>query len=189
MTDIEILLDLLSTLGGMIHSVLEGMPPEQLRWQPDEEANNIAVTAWHISRSFDVFRVRFFEDRPAEEELWHVRGWAAGTGYDPRGIGWRGYGNLARYTKEEVDALPELSVEELLTYFDQVHEAMVAYVGGVSDGILYQQAMGMHRLSLTVYHWLRNLLVDGYGHVGEIKAIKAMWERRMVAGGDGAGAA
>ena len=184
MTDTEILLDLLNTLAGMVHGVLEGMPLGQLRWQPDEQANNIAVTLWHISRSFDVFRVRFFEAQPAEEELWHVRGWVARMHYDPRGIGWRGYGNLARYTKEEVDAVPELSVEELLAYFDQVHEAMCMYVSGVSGTVLYQQAIGLPGLSLTVYNWLRNLLVDGCGHVGEIKAIKAMWERRMTAGGD-----
>ena len=184
MTDTEILLDLLNTLAGMVHGVLEGMPLGQLRWQPDEQANNIAVTLWHISRSFDVFRVRFFEAQPAEEELWHVRGWAARMHYDPRGIGWRGFGNLARYTKEEVDAVPELSVEELLVYFDQVHEAMVAYISGARHTVLYQRAIGFSRFSLTVYNWLRNLLVDSYGHVGEIKAIKAMWERRTSQGSD-----
>ena len=187
MTDREILLDLLSKLARMVHRTLEGLSLEQLRWQPDEEANNIAVTVWHFSRGFDVCKVRFFENQPAEEELWHRRGWAARTHYDPRGVGWGGYGNLVDYTRAEVDAVPILSAVDLLTYFDQVYEALYAYVSSVPTKALYQLAIGRPAGALTTYEWLRNLLVDSYGHVGEIKAIKAMWDRRTSQGSDRSG--
>lgn len=77
------------------------------------------MTVWHISRAFDLFKVRFFENRAPKEELWHTCGWAAKTGYDPRGIGRRGFGNLVGYTQEEVEAVPILSAGDLLAYFDQ----------------------------------------------------------------------
>lgn len=105
MTDQEILLDLLLHLKENIHWILNGMSLEALRWQPDEEANNIAVTVWHVSRACDLFKTRIFENCPPEAELWHTRGWATKTGYDPRGLGTAGFGNLAGYTRAEVDAV------------------------------------------------------------------------------------
>lgn len=179
MTDKELLLDLYQTLADALHRTIKDLPLDVLRWQPDEEANNIAVTAWHICRSFDLFKVRFFESRTPEEELWHTRGWAAKTGYDPRGIGGRGQGNLYDYTREEVEAVPILSADDLLAYFDQVYEAMVAYLHDLPVEALYQPAASSPVEEYAVYNWLRNLLVDSLGHWGEIKAIKAMWERRM----------
>ena len=71
------LLDLLYSVASMVHWTLDGMAQDVLRWQPDKEANNIAVTVWHFSRAFDVFKVRLFENQPATEELWHKCGWGA----------------------------------------------------------------------------------------------------------------
>lgn len=178
MTDKELLLDLFQTLADTLRRTIQDLPLDMLRWQPDEEANNIAVTVWHISRAFDLVKVQFFESQPAEAELWHTRGWTAKTGYDPRGIGGRGQGNLYGYTREEVEAVPILPADDLLTYFDQVYEAMAAYLHALPAEALYQPAASSPVEGFTVYNWLRNLLVDGLGHWGEIKAIKAMWERR-----------
>jgi len=178
MTDQEILLDLLLRLKKDIQGILTGLPVELLRWQPDEEANNIALTIWHVSRAHDVFKTRLFENRPPEDELWYTQGWALKTGYDPRGLGAAGFGNLAGYTRAEVAAVPILSVDELLAYFDQVYEAMHGYLSHSSSEALYQPAAGGPHASQTVYQWLKNLLVDGQEHVGEIKAIGAMWERK-----------
>lgn len=69
MTDKDVLLDFLDNLAGMVQWTLGGMTQDVLCWQPDEEANNIAVTVWHISRAFDVFKVRLFENQPTSEEL------------------------------------------------------------------------------------------------------------------------
>ena len=178
MTDKELLLDLYQTLADALHRTIQDLPFGTLHWQPDKEANNIAVTVWHISRAFDLFKVRFFENRAPEEELWHTRGWVAKTGYDPRGIGGRGFGNLYGYTQEEVEAVPILSADDLLAYFDQVHEAMITYLSNLPAEALYRPAAGSPVEEFTMYDWLRNLLVDGLAHWGEIKAIKAMWERR-----------
>jgi hypothetical protein len=178
MTDKELLLDLFQTFADALHWTIKDLSLDALRWQPDAEANNIAVTAWHISRAFDLFKVRFFENRTPEEELWHTRGWAAKTGYDPRGIGYRGWGNLSHYTQEEVKAVPILPASDLLTYFDQTYDAMVAYLHDLPAEALYQPTAGSPIEEYTAYRWLRNLLLDGYGHLGEIKAIMHMWERR-----------
>lgn len=178
MTDKEVLLDLLYCFAGMLEWTLDGVTQDVVCWQPDQEANNIAVTVWHFSRAFDVFKVRLFENQPATDELWHKCGWAAKTDYDPRGIGWGGFGNLAGYSWQEVEAVPELTVGELLQYFQQVYDAMSTYLSDLPATALYEPAVGWSEGSRTVYEWLRALIADSFGHLGEIRAIKAMWERR-----------
>lgn len=177
-TDKEVLLDLLHCIAGMVEWTLDGLAQDLLRWRPDKEANNIAVTVWHFSRAFDVFKVRLFENQPAEEELWHKCGWTAKTDYDPRGIGWGGFGNLAGYSLQEVDAVPMLTVDDLLAYFKQVHDALHEYLNDLPATALSEPAAGWSDEPRTVYEWLRSLIIDSLGHLGEIRAIRAMWERK-----------
>jgi hypothetical protein len=182
MTSRDILLDLLQNYVRMLHKTFHDLSPDALNWRPDDEANTIALTVWHVSRAFDVLRIRVLEKRPPEAELWHTRGWAAKTGYDPRGIGWDGVGNLAGYTQAEVAAVPSLAASELLTYFDQASEALRDHISRMPLDDLQPSADEANEPEQTVYVWIRNFLMDAREHLGEIKALKAMWERRMRAG-------
>jgi DinB family protein len=182
MTSRDILLDLLQNYDRALHRTIQDLSLDALSWCPDAEANSIALTVWHVSRAFDVLSVHVLEKRPPEEELWHTRGWTAKTGYDPRGIGWDGVGNLAGYTQAEVAAVPILSASELLTYFDQASEVLRAHLSRMPLEDLQPPADGATEPEQPVYVWIRNFLMDAREHLGEIKAIKAMWERRMRAG-------
>lgn len=177
-SDKDILIDMLQTFSQWVHETLSEVSSDALRWQPDDEANNIAVTVWHFSRAFDVLKVRVLEARPSEEELWFTQSWVEQTGYDPRGLGWGGFGFLAEYTREEVEAVPILSTDELLKYFDQTAESLCDYVQKIPSEELYRPAVGWPDQSYTAYEWIRHFLMDSLGHLGEIRAIKAMWERR-----------
>ncbi|MBN1314801.1 MAG: DinB family protein [Anaerolineales bacterium] len=155
------------------------MEPDVLYWQPDREANNIAVTVWHVSRAFDFFKVRLFQNHPAAEELWHKNGWAQKTNYDPTGIGWGGFGNLSGYSQQEVKGVPALTARELVAYLEQVVEAMRDYIRGLPSPALYQPAVGYTETSRTIYEWLRALIADSFEHLGEIRTIEAMGERQV----------
>lgn len=178
MNDKEVLLDLMHSFSRWVHSVVDGMSKDALSWQPDDDANCIAVTVWHFSRAFDILRVRVLENMPSEAELWFTQNWAASTGYDPRGLGWGGLGFLAEYTREEVEAVPILSADELMKYFDQTADALCDYLQKVPSEDLHRPAVGWLDQSDTAYEWLRHFMMDGLGHLGEIKAINAMWERK-----------
>jgi hypothetical protein len=183
MTAKDMILDLLETFREITHWTVKEMSSETLRWQPDEEANNIAVTVWHISRALDLLKVRVFENKPPEQELWHMEGWAARTRYDPRGLGWGGLGNLTGYTREEVEAVPILSLGNTLAYLDQVSEALGAYIEEMPADLLQTKPAGWpvdapgNYAPETVYQALRDFLVDCFEHLGEIRALRAMWER------------
>ena len=179
MNDKEVILDLLSNFSDRVHWVMDGMSLDTLRWQPDSEANNITVTMWHISRSYDLFKVRLMENRTVEEELWFTNGWAAKTGYDPRGKGWSEFGNLAGYTREEVEEVPILPVDELLQYFDEAIEAFRRYLDAMPSDALYKDAPGWPAEPQTIYVCIRNSLMDSIGHLGEIMAIIALKERTI----------
>lgn len=84
---------------------------------------------------------------------------------------------MGGYSLQEVEAVPILTVDESLAYFQQVCDAMREYLDGLPAAALYEPAAGWTDGARTVYEWLRNLLIDSFGHLGEIRAIKAMCER------------
>jgi hypothetical protein len=178
MTDGELLTEWLELLAEQLRDEIAGLSPEALAWQPDDAANNIGVTVWHVARWFDVLTVQVLENRPAAEEYWHTAGWAAQTGYDPRGIGRGGLGNVTGYTLEEVRAIPALSADELRRYLDQVCTALLAQLRALPPGALHQPTPGRGG-KYTAYQWLKTLLPGSFGHVGEIQAIKALRERAL----------
>lgn len=151
MTDKEILLDLLQAFADTLHWTVHNLSPAALCWQPDDEANSIGVTVWHIGRSFDVLRVRVLQNRPHTEEVWHTHGWATKTSYHLHGIGFGGWGTIARFTRTDVVLIPLLTADELLTYFGQATEALRIYLAEMPTAMLYQPPAGWPDASHTAY--------------------------------------
>jgi DinB superfamily len=173
----ELLADLVQTLAASLREELGELSPEALAWQPDPEGNGIGITVWHVSRWLDLLAVQILQARPAPEEQWHTRGWAARTGYDPRGIGYRGLGALTGYTWAEVEAVPPLPAADLLAYLDQAATALRDHLLALPTAALWQPAPGGNG-TRTVYDYVKGPLLGAYGHIGEIAALKALRARR-----------
>jgi DinB family protein len=178
MRDVEILADLVEKLAQDVRSEIADLSPDELSWQPDPEANSIGMTVWHFSRWLDVLAVQGLENRPAEDELWHAHGWAARTGYDPRGIGYRGLGVITGYSLAEVSAVPKLPAAALLDYLDQVCGALRGGLLALPSEALYQPLPGLGGRR-TVYEQTKAILMGCFGHVGKIEALKAMHARQQ----------
>jgi hypothetical protein len=178
MRDVELLADLVAKLARDVRAEIAELSPEELAWQPDPEANHIGVTVWHFSRWLDMLAVQALADRPAAEELWQAQGWAARTGYDPRGIGYLGLGLLTGYTQAEVVAVPHLTADQLLEYLDQACGALRGRLLALPSKALYQPTPGLGG-KRNVYDLLTSILTGCFGHVGEIEALKAMRERAL----------
>jgi len=157
---------------------IEGLTPEALAWQPREQSNSIGITVWHCARWLDVIGAQALQNRPAGQEQWHTQGWAARTGYDPRGHGQAGLGNITGYTWEEVLEIPLLPAADLLAYIDQV----------VADLATQLRAMTPEQLLVVVpgitgrrnpYQWVRPILQGCFGHLGEIEAMRS-WQAAAV---------
>ncbi len=178
----DVLIDMLEHYAFSIHRTIADLPKEALEWQPDLEANNISVTVWHICRALDILKVKILENLPDQKQLWYAKGWASKTNYDPAGLGIGGFGNLAGYTLEQVKEVPILSAGESLEYFDQVYEALSDYLTDLKTEALGQSPIGWPSTAgappESVYDVLLMFLIDNREHLGEIKAIKAMWIRK-----------
>lgn len=178
----DVLIDILQHFAYVLHRTIGDLPDEAVQWQPDPEGNNIAVTVWHVCRALDLLKVKIIENQPDEDQLWYSQGWAARTGYHPAGLGIGGFGNLAGYTLEQVKEVPLLSAGESLQYFDQVYEALNGYLEKMDIEDLERPPAGWPASTGaapdSVYDVLLMFLLDNREHLGEIKAIKAMWRRK-----------
>ena len=179
MNDIEMLVDWIQDLASNVCAEVAPLSAEDLAWQPDAEANNIGVTVWHMARWLDVITVQVLSNKPADEELWHTRGWMKKTGYDPRGIGYKGLGVVMGYTQAEVKAIPVLSADELLAYFDQTCAALYDQLRALPPDALHQLPSPQSSQQRTAYQSLKPILQGCFGHVGEIEALKAMQARSL----------
>ncbi|MDX1416839.1 MAG: DinB family protein [Candidatus Promineifilaceae bacterium] len=171
-----VLFELMDTNDWYIHDLLEKGDREMLYWTPDGRGNSISVTIWHAARALDVFLHQHVLGGGAESELWFASGWAERTGYDPRGIGTHGWGMLTGYSEEEVQAVPRFETAVLRGYYDEVLGAVRGYLRETADEALNEMAPG-YEGKQTFYFWVRHPIFDLTRHVGEILALKALWER------------
>lgn len=178
MTDVELLASWLDDLSRAVHRTLDKMPPEQLAWQPDAEANNIGVTAWHMARWLDVLATIALAKCDASEQEWFARGWGKKTGYDPRGIGSLGLGAVTGYSLQEVEAIPTLTADQLLEYFDQAIQTLRPKILALSSKSFEELAVALgEREPRSIYYWVRAIMQGCFAHIGEIQALKAIYER------------
>ena len=173
----DVLIDLLEDNRRRLHRVFGVMSDDGALWKPEADANNIAITVWHMARIFDVFLTQQAKGDLPEEESWFRYGWAEQTGYDPRGIGQNGWGMLTGYTQEEVSAIPQLTREQALGYLDKVYDVVKEYLAITPIEQLQTPAAGFDG-RYTQYQCIQMALLDNVRHLGEIYAIKARWDRR-----------
>jgi hypothetical protein len=174
----DVLIDLLEDNRRRLRRVFGAMRDDCLVWRPEVDANSIAITIWHMARILDVFLTQQAKGDLPEEECWFQQGWAAQTGYDPRGIGSNGWGMLTGYTPEEVAAIPPITREQVLGYLDQVYDGVKEYLAGTPIEKLLTPAAGFDG-KYTKYQCIQMALMDNVRHLGEIFAIKARWERHI----------
>jgi hypothetical protein len=172
----DVLIDLLEDNKRRLHRKLSNMSDDCVLWKPEVEANNIAVTVWHMARIFDVFLTQQAKGDLAEEECWFRYGWVEQTGYDPRGIGQNGWGMLTGYTQEEVAGVPQLTKDQVLEYLDKVYDTVKEYLANMSMEKLQMPGAGFDG-RYTKYQCIQMALLDNVRHLGEIFAIEARWNR------------
>ena len=176
--------DWLATLGELTHAEVASLSRDELAWRPDPLANSVGLTVWHYARWLDVLAIRVLDDRPAEEEIWQAAGWAARTGYDPRGIGYLGLGVITGYTAEEAAAVPILPAEDLLAYFDAALLALRERLRALLTAAIHAPVPGLGG-GRTVYARLKAIMIGCFGHVGEIASLNALRARAVEAGTNG----
>ena len=161
----EMLADWVGDLRGALERQLDRTPDAALHWRPAKEMNSIGDTIWHIARWLDLVTM-WLENGAAERQHWIKDGWAERTGYDPRGIGTDGLGAISGYSFAEVEAIPKLRRDQLR-----------AYLGAVCDDVI-PRLRGADDVAAARY---KGVVQGTLGHLGEISALRTLFERQASA--------
>jgi DinB superfamily len=173
----ELLRDLVTRLRRSTLSRLKRTPPGALYWQPDAEANSVGVTVWHYTRWFDLFGTVTLVDGDVGDQHWFRDGWFERIGYDPRGIGYGGYGMITGYTVAEMRAVPQLSAADLGTYHATAMDSMLAALKR-EDVALLSRPMRVADDEDSRFEQVLGLILGANRHLGEIDTLLSLFSRR-----------
>ncbi|MFD2083133.1 Uncharacterized damage-inducible protein DinB (forms a four-helix bundle) [Actinopolymorpha cephalotaxi] len=169
MSSSELLVDAFDRVRETVHQAVEGLSAEQLAFRVDDEANSIAWLVWHLTRVQD----DHIADAAGTEQVWTADSWFErfDLPFEPSATG---YGN----SPKEVAQVRVESADLLTGYYDAVHQATVAYVGGLGDDDLPRVVDEAWDPPVTLAVRLVSVINDDLQHAGQAAFIRGVAERR-----------
>jgi uncharacterized damage-inducible protein DinB len=150
-----------------LKQALQGLTPAELRWQPTLNANPILWMAWHMARVED----GWINQRIGRGEgLWLHQGWREKLGFKTEGSG---FGD----TPDDVRAMPEVSIDAVMAYFEAVREAGLKVIERLTDDDFDQPISRPGRNDVTLRWALGHVLVEESQHLGQIAYVRGMIRR------------
>lgn len=146
----------------------QGLTQEQLHWCPREGSNHIAFCLWHYTRSEDnLVRWTFQDRRPT---VWLEEGWDKKFGLDRvrQGTG---------MSPQEAAAMQFPVIEELLTYMGHAWQSTDDFLVSAIPADLERAITGNYRPGTKIADVLAITLAHGWGHLGQIWAIRGLMGR------------
>ncbi len=142
---------------------IEGLTPAEVRWQPTMNTNPIAWMVWHMARVEDSWLSRLRDGTP---QVWTSEGWAERFGMDPESTG-------SGHTSEDVRAMPEISMDQLMAYYEAVRAVMRQYLDQTTEADLARtySYRGNDRSGTWI---LGHILVEESQHTGQVAMIRGM---------------
>ncbi|NED98830.1 mycothiol transferase [Phytoactinopolyspora halotolerans] len=127
MRSAELLIDAYGRVREEVHSVVDGLTPDQLAHRVDEQANSIAWLVWHLTRILD----DHLAEAAGTEQTWLAGGWSErfALPFPPTSTGFG-------HSSADVAAVRVDSGDLLTGYHDAAHETAVSYVNRLSDADL-----------------------------------------------------
>ncbi|HET8709062.1 MAG TPA: DinB family protein [Candidatus Saccharimonadales bacterium] len=160
----EVLLDGFTRVKGIVHTTVDGLYADQLAYRPAGQANSIAWLVWHTARVQD----DHIAELAGTEQVWSAAGWY-NTFNLPFEVTETGYG----HTTEQVAAV-QADAEQLLGYFDAVHDATVKYLQGLRDKDYAKTVDESYDPPVTMTTRLVSILSDDLQHAGQAAYVKGL---------------
>lgn len=158
------LVELYGRLPDLVREAVEGLDEEQLTTAPRPGANTIAWLVWHLTRVQDhhIAEATDTEQRYLADR-WHER---FGRGPDPQD---HGYGHSAADV-----ASVRGSAEDLVAYYDAVHERTVDYLSDLTPGALDRVVDEAWDPPVTLGVRLASLVSDCLQHAGQAAYVRGL---------------
>ena len=149
-----------------MESVLSGLNPDDLNWQPRQDCNSIGWLFWHLTRQQDAQIASLM----GEEQLWTKDGWHSKFNRAPAPDD-SGFG----HTPEQVSAFEAPDTQTLLNYQRAVAERSKRYFHTLSKDDLDKELDEPWFQPLpTVGVRLVSILEDSFLHAGQAAYIRGM---------------
>jgi uncharacterized damage-inducible protein DinB len=147
-----------------LQRAIDGLTPGEARWQPTVNTNHIAWIVWHMARVEDRWVGRVLRETT---EVWTAGGWAERFNMSPEAHG-------AGQTMEDVRAMPEIPLTDLMAYFEAVRVVTRRYLEQATDADLSRE-YHHPRLGVVTGTWIvGHLLVEESQHTGQVALIRGM---------------
>lgn len=168
MTSAELLAEAFDRVRQTVHRVVDGLTPEKLAERPAAEANTIAWLVWHLTRIQD----DHVAGVAGQEQIWTAHHWV-GRFALPFAADATGYGQ----TSEDVAAV-RADADLLVGYYDAVHKATLAFVGGLADADLDRVVDTNWDPPVTLGVRLVSVITDDLQHAGQASYVRGLVERQ-----------
>ena len=146
-----------------LHKALDGLTPEERRYQPGPEAHHVDFAVWHMARVEDGWVQRFAR---RTDEVWTSGGWPTRLGLPETDSG---YG----YTAEQVAGLPIFDFDGLMTYYGAVRQATLDYLDGLSEDDL-DGCPHPRRPGYSIGKMFSHVIVEESQHVGQVAYLRGL---------------
>jgi len=168
MNSAQLLVDSFGRIHDEVHEAVDGLSLGELTERPDPEANPIAWLIWHLTRIQDDHVAGVAGD----DQLWTASGWADrfALPLEPADTGWS-------HTAEQV-ATVRVPAEQLIAYFDAVHQRTLDFVSGLADDDLDRIVDRRWDPPVTLGVRLVSVIADDLQHVGQAAYVRGLLERR-----------
>lgn len=153
----------------IVRGAVDGLEPGELIARPSPGANTIAWLVWHLTRVQDHHISELF----GEEQLYLRDGWHERFGRGPDAED-HGYG----HSVDDVASVQPASADELVGYFDAVHDRTIAYLEGLSASDLDDVVDDRWDPPVTLGVRLASILTDDLEHAGQAAYARGILERR-----------
>ena len=147
-----------------LKTAIEGLTPAEARWQPTVHANHIAWLVWHMARVEDRWVSRYLR---GTTEVWTADGWADRFSMDPESHG-------VGQTIEEVRAMPDIPLTDLMAYFDAVRAVTRRYLDQTTGEDLSREYHHPRLGAITGTWIVGHILAEESQHTGQVALIRGM---------------
>ena len=169
MVSADLLVDAFGRVRGIIHRAVDGLAPEQLSVQVEDEANSISWLVWHLTRIQD----DHIADAAGTEQVYTSGGWAnrLALPFDPLDTG---YG----HSSDEVSSVRVESGELLTGYHEAVHEQTIRFVEPLTDADFTRIVDESWDPPVTLGVRLVSVISDNLQHAGQAAFVRGIIDRR-----------
>ena len=147
-----------------LRKAVEGLTPEERRFQPSPEAHHIDFAVWHMARVEDDWVQRFAQQT---DPVWNREGWDQKMGLPAKSSGFG-------FTVEQVAQLPQFDFDELMSYYDAVRRETLRYLDGLTAEDLETCPHPERRPGYTIGKMFSHVIVEEAQHVGQVAYLRGI---------------